>query len=135
MSKTILVVEDQADVRQMMRTYLELQGYDIIEASNGYEGVEAAVEQVPDLILMDLAMPVLDGIQATTAIRKHDKLASVPIVAVTAYGDFYKDRARDVGCNEVVQKPVNFELLHPLCKQLLREGTHFNKKASKSSSH
>ena len=120
----------------MMRTYLELHGYDIIEASDGYEGVEAAVNQAPDLILMDLAMPVLDGIQATTAIRKHAKLAGVPIVAVTAYGDFYKDRARDVGCNEVIQKPVDFELLHPLCKQLLHEGTHFKKKASsKSSSH
>src|SRR3982750_2825692 len=107
MSKKILVVEDYDDSRQMMKTFLEMYGYDVLEARDGYEAVEKAVEEQPNLILMDVAMPALDGVQATNVIRQHDSLADVPIVAITAYGDFYKDRARKAGCNEVLNKPVD----------------------------
>ena len=114
MRKRVLVAEDFDDVRGMMRAFLEHQGFDVLEAADGFEAVEKAVSRKPDLILMDIAMPVMDGIQATAAIRKHDNLGDVPIVAVTAYADFYSDRARDVGCNDVVQKPVDFARLSPI---------------------
>ena len=114
MRKRVLVAEDYDDVRSMMRMFLEHGGYDVVEASDGFEAVQKAVSQQPDLILMDIAMPVMDGIQATTAIRKHNELAETPILAVTAYADFYHDRALDVGCNDVIQKPVDFGQLRPL---------------------
>ena len=120
MSKKILVVEDYDDSRQMMKTFLEMYGYDVLEARDGYEAVEKAVEEQPNLILMDVAMPALDGVQATNVIRQHDSLADVPIVAITAYGDFYKDRARKAGCNEVLNKPVDIMKLEPMVRQYLR---------------
>lgn len=114
MRKRVLVAEDFADVRRMMKQYFERDGFDVLEASDGFEAVQKAVEEHPDLIIMDIAMPVMDGIQATTAIRQHQELADVPIVALTAYSDFYCERAIDVGCNEIVPKPVDFSRLQPV---------------------
>ena len=76
-----------------MRHFLENKGYDVIIAKDGYQAVERAVSEHPDLIIMDIAMPVMDGIQATQEIRKHDDLQSVPILALTAYADFYSNAA------------------------------------------
>jgi two-component system cell cycle response regulator DivK len=117
MSQTILIVEDYDDVRQMMRFVLTSAGYDVIEASDGYEAVTIAVQEQPDLILMDIAMPVMDGIEATQAIREHAELEAIPIVALSAYGDLYREKALAAGCNDVVQKPVDFERLQKLVEQ------------------
>ena len=114
MNKKVLVVEDQADIRRMMKILLELHGYDVIEAADGYEAVEKALEQDPDLIFMDMAMPVLDGLDSTRAIRKHEELDDVPIIAVTAFGEFYADRALNAGCTDVLQKPIDFGRLKPI---------------------
>lgn len=119
MSKKVLVVEDYADSREMMKTLLELSGFDVLEAADGYEAVEKAVEGQPDLILMDIAMPTLDGVQATNVIRQHDALAKTPIVAITAYGDYYGQRAKDAGCNTVLSKPIDIQKLTPLVQQYL----------------
>lgn len=101
----------------MMSTYLTLNKYDVVEAADGYEAVEQALQHKPDLILMDIAMPVLDGINSTRAIRKIKELANVPILCLTAFGDFYKDRARSAGCNEVLQKPIDFGKLDALLQR------------------
>ena len=114
MKKQVLIAEDQADVRAMMKMLIRSYGFDVIEAADGYEAVELAVEQRPDVILMDMAMPVLDGLYAARAIRQHDELADVPILAVTAFGDFYKERAIAAGCTDVLQKPLDFTHLQPL---------------------
>jgi CheY-like chemotaxis protein len=114
MAKRVLVVEDHADIRMMMKILLQTYGFEVMEASDGYEAVEKALEQTPDVILMDLAMPVLDGIGSTKAMRQHAELAEVPILAVTAYGDFYRHRAIEAGCTDVLQKPLDFESLRPL---------------------
>jgi CheY-like chemotaxis protein len=114
MRKRVLVADDYDDVRGMMKIFLEKGGYEVLEAADGFEAVKRAVDDHPDLILMDLAMPVMDGIQATTAIRQHDELAATPIVAITAYADFYHERALDVGCNDIIQKPVDFGRLRPI---------------------
>src|SRR5688500_14278502 len=88
-NKRVLVVEDEKDLRKMMKILLELHGFDVIEAADGYEAVEKAVDESPDLIFMDIAMPVMSGIDSTRTIRLHKELDEVPIVAVTAYRDFY----------------------------------------------
>jgi CheY-like chemotaxis protein len=119
MRKRVLVAEDFDDIRQMMKILLECHGYEVVEAADGYDAVKKAVSSNPDLILMDIAMPVMDGIQATQAIRQHDELAGVPIVAVTAYGDFYSERALDVGCNDVIQKPLDFGRLEPIVERYI----------------
>ena len=117
MSKKVLVVEDYTEVREMMKMMLGFYGYQVVEASNGYEAVETAIKEKPDLILMDIAMPVLDGIGATETIRQHTEFTDTPIIALSAYGDFYEDRARSAGCNDVIQKPLDFDRLQPLVQQ------------------
>lgn len=119
MAAKILLVEDYTDVRRMMSICLRHGGYEVIEAADGYEALELAVEERPDLVLMDIALPVLDGIQATRAIREHDELADMPIIAVTAYGKFYEEKALDAGCNQVIQKPLHLDDLHPLVEQYI----------------
>ena len=114
MKKRVLVADDFDDVRRLMKYVLEVSGYEVIEAMDGYQAVERAVSAHPDIILMDIAMPVMDGIQATQAIRQHETLADIPILALTAYGDYYVDRALDVGCTDVIQKPVDINRLEPL---------------------
>jgi CheY-like chemotaxis protein len=118
----ILVAEDYADVRMMMKILLEVHGYTVVEASDGYEAVEMARLHNPDLILLDLAMPSMDGLEAVSAIRKLDEFADVPIVAVTAYGDIYHDRAIEAGCTAVVAKPLDFDTLKPLVERYLGKG-------------
>lgn len=115
----VLVAEDNEDVRAMMKYLLKTYGYEVIEASDGYEAVEMAVESKPDLILMDIAMPVLDGVQAVMAIRQHDDLANVPIVALTAFGEYYAEKALEAGCNDVIHKPLDFEHLRPILQRYI----------------
>lgn len=118
-NKRVLLAEDETDLRKMMKILLELHGYDVIEAADGYEAVEKAVEEEPDLILMDIAMPVMDGIDSAKTIRRHEELRRIPIVAVTAYGDFYSQRARKAGCTDVIQKPIDFAQLKPMVERYL----------------
>jgi CheY-like chemotaxis protein len=119
-SPTVLVVEDFEDNRFMMRRLLEMSGYRVVEAVNGEQAVETAVNERPDLILMDLSLPKLDGLAATRRIRKYDGLARTPIVAVSAHDttDFHAD-ALAAGCNEYVTKPIDFDQLESLLKRLL----------------
>ena len=117
---TVLVVEDFADNRFMMRKLLEMSGYQVVEAVDGKEAVEVAESVRPDLILMDLSLPRLDGLDATRRIRELDGLRLVPIVAVSAHdtNDFHAD-ALAAGCNEYVTKPIDFDELDALVKKLL----------------
>ena len=117
---TVLVVEDFADNRFMMRKLLEMSGYEVVEAVDGKEAVEVAESTRPDLILMDLSLPRLDGLDATLRIRELDGLRRVPIVAVSAHdtNDFHAD-ALAAGCNEYVTKPIDFDELDALVKKLL----------------
>ena len=123
-TKRVLIVEDQPDVRAMMKIILRINGYDVIEAWDGYEAVKLALDERPDIILMDMAMPVLDGLGATRAIRQNEELAGMPILCVTAYGDFYTERAKDAGCDEVIQKPVNFDDLDDLLRRHIDGRSH-----------
>lgn len=111
-AKTILVVEDFEDSRYMMKQLLELSGYRVLEAADGRAAVELAEEECPDLVLMDLSMPVLDGLSATRLIRRIESICHVPVVALTAHcSDEYVEAAREAGCDHFVSKPVDFDLL------------------------
>jgi CheY-like chemotaxis protein len=118
--QTILLVEDFDDTRLMMKLWLMRKGYRVIEAENGEEAIELAHTQAPDLIIMDLMMPGLSGLDATRRIREYQSLQQTPIVAVSAYGaDQYRAKAIDAGCDEYVSTPFEPEELGQLIKTLL----------------
>jgi two-component system phosphate regulon response regulator PhoB/two-component system alkaline phosphatase synthesis response regulator PhoP len=119
MPKTILIVEDQEDVRMMMSAVIRRFGYDVLEAADGFGAVIQAVEAMPDLILMDMAMPVVDGLRATKAIREHNELDKVPIILLTAFRTFYETNALQAGCNRVIRKPVSVDHLKVLLAEYL----------------
>jgi two-component system, cell cycle response regulator DivK len=110
--KTVLLVEDYEDSRFMLGRLLEMSGYRVLEAANGREAVGIAERECPDVVLMDLQMPVLDGFTATSIIRRIESTCRVPVIAVSAQStkDFIS-AARRVGCDHFVTKPVDFDLL------------------------
>jgi two-component system cell cycle response regulator DivK len=108
MSKRILLVEDQADNRKIIRDMLRGTNYEITEAENGEEALTAIAKQRPDLILMDIQLPVMDGYTATRQIKADPALRSIPIIAVTSYALSGEDKkARAAGCDDYVPKPYS----------------------------
>ncbi len=108
MTKRILMVEDTEDNRQIMRDLMASAGYELLEAVNGAEGVAMAAREKPDLILMDIQLPVMDGYEASRRIKADPQLRHIPIIAVTSYalsGDEAKTLA--AGCNGYVAKPFS----------------------------
>ncbi|HEU4509871.1 MAG TPA: response regulator [Pyrinomonadaceae bacterium] len=118
---TVLLVEDTEDNRFMLRRLLEMTGYRVVEAMNGEEAVKLAELETPQLILMDLSLPVIDGLAATRLIRKLPQLASTPIIAVSAHdtSDFQSEAIK-AGCNSYVSKPIDFAELETLIGQLMK---------------
>ena len=107
-NKKILVVEDTEDNRQILRDLLGMAGYDMIEAHDGAQGVSQATAHKPDLILMDIQMPVMDGYEATRRIKADPALQAIPVIAVTSYalsGD--EEKARTAGCDGHIAKPFS----------------------------
>jgi CheY-like chemotaxis protein len=118
---TVLLVEDFDDTRLMMKLWLMKKGYRVIEAENGEQAIELAQRETPDLIIMDMMMPGLTGLDATRQIREYQSLRQTPIVAVSAYGaDEYRSKALDAGCTEYVATPFEPEALSNLIETLLR---------------
>ncbi len=113
MAKKILVVEDLTDIRKMMKIMVELYGYEVIEARDGAEAIEQAREHRPSLVLMDLAMPLMNGADAARAIKSTESCENIPIIAVTAYQNM-DEEALDAGCASVIHKPVDFLKLRTL---------------------
>ena len=108
MSNRILVVEDQEDNRRIVRDLLTTTDYEVTEAENGEEALAAVARQRPDLILMDIQLPVMDGYEATRRIKADPALREIPIIAVTSYalsGD--EEKARAAGCDDFVPKPYS----------------------------
>ena len=110
--KKALVVEDNGQSMYLLSFILTKGGYEVIEAATGEAGVELAIEEKPDLILMDIRLPGIDGLEATKRIRESESDGEVPIIAVTSYamtGD--RDRALAAGCTGYIEKPINPETL------------------------
>jgi CheY-like chemotaxis protein len=102
----VLVAEDHEDSRDAMRTLLDAFGYRVVEAVNGRQAVELALAEKPDLILMDMMMPLMDGLQATREIRAAEALRGVPVIALTAM-EGARDRVLAAGCDDLVTKPID----------------------------
>jgi two-component system, cell cycle response regulator DivK len=120
MSRRILVVEDQPDNRQIIRDMLAPTDYEITEAEDGQQALEAIATQRPDLILMDIQLPIIDGYIATRKIKADPALRSIPIIAVTSYAlSGEEKKAREAGCDDYVPKPFSPRQLLAKIRQYL----------------
>ena len=118
---TVMVVEDSADTRNVLRVSLQEWGYGVVTAENGQQAVELARRACPNLILMDLNLPLMDGLEATQQIRECREICKdVPILALTAYDTYgMKDAALEAGCNGYITKPVDFDRLNSIVSRVL----------------
>jgi len=108
MSRRILVVEDQEDLRTILRDYFKAHGYEVLEAVDGQDCLTQARSVRPDLVLMDIQLPVLDGYEATRQIKADPNLKSIPVIAISSFamkGD--EEKARAAGCDHYVTKPYS----------------------------
>ena len=119
--RVILVVDDQQDNREILNVFLNGLGYRVVEACDGLEAIRVAISQCPDLIIMDLSMPVMDGLNAVRILREKPATSTVPVVTCTAYDTTkYKIQALNVGFNVVLTKPIDFNQLHFVLDQYLK---------------
>lgn len=120
--KRILYVEDNPQNMRLVRKLLKMHGYEMIEAVSGLAGVEAAQKELPDLILMDINLPDIDGKEATQRIKQHPKLVHVPVIALTAAamrGD--RERILSAGCDDYLQKPIDtIQMIETIKRHLAR---------------
>ena len=122
MRKTILIVDDDMDLCHIIRTFLDRLGYDTVLAVNGKEAVDLSISQMPDLILMDIMLPVMDGLQATRLIRENPDTHPIPIVAMTARVtiDDKKNCFRS-GCDGFIAKPFTVKELTFCMEEVLKQ--------------
>ena len=116
--RTVLIVEDEEDIRYLLKAVLESEGFRVVEATTGKDAVSSAAEIAPQLILMDISLPLLDGLSATRQIRAEEALRQVPIVAVSAYHTARR-RAIRAGCSDLIGKPVDIEELRAVVRRLV----------------
>lgn len=117
----ILLVDDEADIRSLLSYNLKIEGYDVVEATNGREAISMAETSSPDLIVLDIMMPVLDGFQACRILREHDSLSATPILMLTAKtGEGAHVEGLDVGADAYLAKPVSLPVLFSQIRALLR---------------
>ena len=131
----VLVVEDYQDAREMYAAYLQFSGYRVAEATNGIEALEQANELMPDIILMDLALPKMDGWEATRRLKMSDKTRHIPIVALTGHAlAGHAEGARQAGCDSFVTKPCLPDALVAEIKRMLsaRDGAGPGKRTQRS---
>lgn len=115
---TILVAEDSSDSREMMRMLLRLKGYQVIVAENGPKALEAALVNHPDLILVDMQLPKLDGLGVTRNLRCHSQFKDTPIIMVSGHDPVpHKQEALDAGCTDYLLKPIDFDRLDAILKR------------------
>ena len=122
---TILIVEDNEMNREMLTRRLQRKGYEILIAIDGETGIELAREKSPDVILMDMSLPVMDGWEATRRIKADDGLRHIPVIALTAHAMANdRDKALEAGCDDYDTKPIDLPRLLGKIEALLRDGTN-----------
>jgi len=121
---TVLVADDNTDARSLLTFWLEQNGYHTLQAGDGQAADEIALRERPDLVLMDISMPHVDGFIAARRIHSHDELSSIPIVAITALiAQEVRSAALEAGCAEVIQKPIDYGYLSEVLDRLLRSSS------------
>jgi two-component system, cell cycle response regulator DivK len=120
-SHSILVAEDNPDSRDALRALLEAYGFSVVEAENGEEAIRQAIEANPDLVLMDIMMPVMDGLQATRTLRASAAFRQVPIVALTAMAGS-RELALNAGCDDYLAKPIDIPNFLKTVRDWIRTG-------------
>ena len=118
--RRVLVVDDYPDAREMYGEYLEYCGFEVVQASNGVEALQCAIEAAPDIILMDMSLPVMSGWEATSALKGDDQTRAIPVLALTAHsmsGD--RERAIAAGCDDFDTKPIDLPRLLEKINSLL----------------
>jgi CheY-like chemotaxis protein len=130
----VLLVDDYPDAREMYSEYLQYSGFDVIEAGNGIEALQQAVERSPDIILMDLSLPVMDGWEATRRLKADRRTASIPVVALTGHAlAGISEGARRAGCDAFITKPcLPEDLVKEIRKVLDQSSTPSAKKSRRS---
>ncbi len=122
--KTILVVEDNEDCRELLVIQLQRMEYRVIEAGSGEQGIEKALETKPDLIIMDLGLPGINGIEATTRLKQNIETAHIPVVAYTAWSEEkFKKTAKQAGMAEFLTKPTPPQVLNEVIQRSFRSTT------------
>jgi len=116
--KKVLIVEDYEDIRLSLCKLFELEGFDVVQAVDGRQAIEAAERERPDCILMDLSLPVMSGVEAVRKIRANAKLKSVPIVAVSAHdAQYYFRDVIESGCTSYLLKPIDYDALLAMVRE------------------
>ena len=118
--KKILIVDDEEIVRRVLSSLLKKDGYEVIEAEDGRVGVELAKKEDPDVILMDLTMPVMGGLQACRLLKEDEKTKNIPVLVITALGGENKTEAIDAGIDDFVNKPFDAEEISIRVKSMLK---------------
>ena len=119
----ILIAEDHLDSRDALKTLLEALGHRVVIAVNGKQAVERALEEHPALVLMDVMMPEMDGLEATRALRREPSMQDVPIVALTAL-EGARERVREAGCDDYMAKPIDLQAFIRKLEEWLSVGRH-----------
>jgi len=130
----VLVVDDYPDAREMYSEYLEYSGYEVIQAANGVEALQRAIDETPDIILMDLSLPVMDGWEATRRLKADARTAGIPVVALTGHAlAGISEGARQAGCDAFVTKPCLPEDLVVEIKRVLDQTSAASTKKNRRS--
>ena len=120
---TVLVADDSEAIRIVLRMQLKILGYNVLEAGNGAEAVETGRRERPDLILMDVSMPLLDGLEATRLLGAAAETCDIPVVALSAFScDEFRERAVEAGCIDFASKPIDMKELGEIIARNLRCG-------------
>ena len=133
----VLLVDDYPDAREMYSEYLDFAGFDVVEAANGMEALARAVDASPDIILMDLSLPVMDGWEATRRLKADRRTAGIPVVALTGHAlAGISDGAKQAGCDAFVTKPcLPEDLVREICRILDREPGGASSRSRRSVKH
>ena len=130
----VLLVDDYPDAREMYSEYLQFSGFDVVEAANGIEALQSALDRAPDIILMDLSLPVMDGWEATRRLKADDRTASIPVVALTGHAlAGISEGAKRAGCDAFVTKPCLPEDLVKEIRKVLDENASATSKKGRRS--
>jgi two-component system, cell cycle response regulator DivK len=122
---TVLVAEDHEDSRLMLKFLLEMHGYRVVEAEDGLQAVEIAGREHPDLVLMDVSLPLLDGLTATSQLHEQESLRAVPVIIVSGHAAAQdQDKAMAAGCSAYLTKPIDFDQLDNLLHRFIPSYVH-----------